>query len=457
MSNEKVEVLLVEDGKDYASLLRTVLARETRTKFHVDWVKTLADAVRHAHKKHVDVAILDLNLPDCSGVETVSRFCSQVPNVPVMVVSGTDDEPVVFDALQKGAKEYLVKDPATVQLLPRAIRYVIERSRSDRSLLKAAKEWRRTFDSITDMVSIVGPDHRFQRVNKALADFLGYAPKDLIGKCCFELVHGEDKPFYACSCRKAMESGEAVQTEFFEPKWQIYMESSAAPMKDDHGNLTGCVHIIRNIDNRKRIETQLEQSVEKLYRTLDGTVNALGSALELRDPYTAGHERRVARLAMAIAGDLGLTEDRQDGLRVAGLLHDIGKIAVPSDILSKPGKLSAIEYDMIKTHPQVGHDILAPVEFPWPVARMVVEHHEKLDGSGYPGGLSNGGIMPEARILCVADVVEAMSSHRPYRPARGVESALKEIKSQSGVLYDSDVVEACNRQFKKKGFNFEAA
>ncbi len=193
---------------------------------------------------------------------------------------------------------------------------------------------------------------------------------------------------------------------------------------------------------RKRTEKTLEKTLFGLKRALEGTVTALATTTEKKDPYTAGHQRRVARLACAIAEEMGLSKEFIEGLNTAGLLHDIGKIAVPAEILSKPGKLYDYEFALIKPHPQIGYEILKDIEFPRPVALSVLQHHERMDGSGYPNGLHGDGIVLEAKILAVADVVEAMSTHRPYRPALGVEAALQEIKRRSGTAYDSLVVKA---------------
>lgn len=210
-----------------------------------------------------------------------------------------------------------------------------------------------------------------------------------------------------------------------------------------------------DITRRKRAEEKLRQSCLQLQRTLEGTVNTLVSVIEIRSPYTAGHQRRVAQLACAIANEMGLPEKQIEGIRMAGLIHDIGKITVPAEVLSKPGPLSKLEYGLIKAHPQVGHDVLKGIEFPWPVAQIVLQHHERLDGSGYPQGLSGEDILLETRILAVADVVEAMASHRPYRPPRGLDKALKEISQNRGVLYDPKAVDACLKLFIKKGFTFK--
>jgi putative nucleotidyltransferase with HDIG domain len=228
----------------------------------------------------------------------------------------------------------------------------------------------------------------------------------------------------------------------------------AVAVRDDAGKIKYFDGVIEDITERKQAE-ELQQTFERLRITLDGTVHALAATAETTDPYTAGHQQRVARLAGAIAREMGLSEKQIDGLTVAGTLHDIGKIYVPPSILSRPGKLSEIEFSLIKAHPVVGHDILKTVEFPWPIAEIVMQHQERLDGSGYPRGLRGDDILIEARILCVADVVEAMSSHRPYRPALGIDKALDEITAGRGTQYDPDVVDACLRLFNEKGFIFE--
>jgi len=199
----------------------------------------------------------------------------------------------------------------------------------------------------------------------------------------------------------------------------------------------------------------LQDNDQKWRRIIEETVHALFMAIEKRDPYTAGHERRVANLSQAIGVELGLNAEQTEGMRVTGYLHDFGKIVVPSEILSKPAKLNEYEYQLMQTHPQVGYDILKGLEFPWPVARTILQHHERLDGSGYPNGLTKDEIALESKIVAVADVVEAMSSHRPYRPALGVDQALKEIDEKSGVLFDPDVGRACQKVFRENKFAFD--
>jgi putative methionine-R-sulfoxide reductase with GAF domain len=203
-----------------------------------------------------------------------------------------------------------------------------------------------------------------------------------------------------------------------------------------------------------RIRRAQKNSAEKIQQGLEATLQALSAALELRDPYTAGHQRRVADLARAIAREMGLPEDEAHGVYLAGLVHDIGKIYVPAEILVRPRSLDKMEFALIKTHPQAGYDVLKDVEFPWPIAQAVLQHHERLDGSGYPLGLKGEAIILPARIIACADVVESMGSHRPYRPALGMESALAEIALHRGTLYDPAAVDACVGLVKGKGYAF---
>ncbi|MFH1093472.1 MAG: HD-GYP domain-containing protein [Candidatus Omnitrophota bacterium] len=206
---------------------------------------------------------------------------------------------------------------------------------------------------------------------------------------------------------------------------------------------------------RKKVQKNFEDANKKLTRLLNETIKALASAVEKRDPYTAGHQQRVAMLATAIALEMKLPQEQITGVKTAAIIHDIGKICTPAEILSKPSKLTLYEFNLITMHPEVGYEILKGIEFPWPVSEIVLQHHERVDGSGYPRGLKGDNILLEAHILIVSDVVEAMASHRPYRPALGINKALDEIVNKKGKLYNADVVDACIEIFMKKGFSLE--
>lgn len=209
-----------------------------------------------------------------------------------------------------------------------------------------------------------------------------------------------------------------------------------------------------SVIQRRQAEQKAKQAVEKLLSAMQGTIQAIALTVETRDPYTAGHQRRVTALATSIATEMGRSEELIQGISMAGIVHDIGKIYVPAEIMSKPSRLSKIEFAMIKEHCQAGYDILKSVEFPWPIAQIILQHHERMDGSGYPSGLSREDILPEVRILAVADVVEAMASHRPYRPALGLDKALEEITQNKGKLYDPKVADACKKLFAEGRFKF---
>jgi len=225
----------------------------------------------------------------------------------------------------------------------------------------------------------------------------------------------------------------------------IWASLTIQAIRDEQGKTLYFEGLMEDITSRRN-------SVEQLRKALGGTIQAIASVVETKDPYTAGHQRRVADIARAIAREMGLSPEQISGLRMAAIIHDIGKVSVPSEILSSPRKLTALEFNLIKTHAQSGYDIVKDIEFPWPIARMIIEHHERMDGSGYPNGLTGDKILPESRILAVADVVEAMATHRPYRPSLGLEKALDEIAKNRGRLYDPEVVDACLRLFREKGY-----
>jgi PAS domain S-box-containing protein len=209
-----------------------------------------------------------------------------------------------------------------------------------------------------------------------------------------------------------------------------------------------------DITEQKKTETELKEIIHRLRKTLGAAIEAMSATVEARDPYTAGHHRRVADLARSIAIAMNLPRNQIEGIRMAGSIHDIGKISIPAEILSKPSKLTKLEFALIRLHSQTGYDILKDIEFYCPIARIVLEHHERIDGSGYPNGLRRENLLIESRILMVADVVEAMASDRPYRPGLGIELALKEIKKDSGIRYESAVVDTCIGLFHDKGYQF---
>lgn len=256
------------------------------------------------------------------------------------------------------------------------------------------------------------------------------------------IIHAMGNGFFHCEQLIRTDSGKTVPVEasfhFFEMN-----------------NQKTVMAFLRDITEKKEAQMRLQKSMEQLKRIQDETVNALSLTAEKRDLYTSGHQRRVSLLAVAIAHELGWDQTRCEILRISALLHDIGKISIPAEILSKPSTLTRIEYDLIKTHSTAGFEILETIEFPGPVADTVLQHHERVDGSGYPNKLEADQILEEAKVLGVSDVVEAMTFHRPYRPAYGVDIALREIQLNAGRLYDRNVSDACIKVFLEKNFSFE--
>jgi len=327
----------------------------------------------------------------------------------------------------------------------RAMLYMLEDMNETYARVEQAKrEWETTFDAVTDPIFLHDAQGRIVRANSAYAACAGRLLADINGMPYWEVFPQQDGPLSGCLHGY---DKTAEEEEFRTPDGRIYLSHSYA-VCDEHGEYSHSIHFCQDVTERR-------QAASRLRRSLEGTIRAIVTAVEARDPYTAGHQMRVAELAAAIAAEMGLDADRVEGIRWGGMIHDIGKIHLPAEILSKPTRLTEVEYSLIKEHPKVGFDILKGVEFPWPVAEIAHQHHERLDGSGYPQGLKDGQIYLEARILAVADVTEAMASHRPYRPGLGIDKALAEIERGRGKLYDADAVDACCRIFREGKFSFD--
>jgi PAS domain S-box-containing protein/putative nucleotidyltransferase with HDIG domain len=294
--------------------------------------------------------------------------------------------------------------------------------------------------------------------NEALSSQTGYSHEELIGMNYRQYISPETHKPVQRVFSEIYRTGRTVRLFDYEvimKDGQVkYFESWAGLLCDSNSQPFGFRGMARNITARKEVEKQLYKTLESLTKAVGTTIQVMVSAVEVRDPYTAGHQIRSTDLASAIATEMGLLQDKIEAIRMAGPIHDIGKLSVPAEILSKPTKLKNIEFSLIKEHARVGFEVLKDVESPWPLAEIVYQHHERMDGSGYPRQLKGDEILIEARILAVADVVESMSSHRPYRPALGLDAALEEIENNKGTLYDADVVDACLILFRVKGFQF---
>ena len=296
-------------------------------------------------------------------------------------------------------------------------------------------------------------DRIFVYANPRMDEILGVAYGALVGQDVKDFVVDEDWHILVEANERMDLLGSTGHLQVrCQRKDGVLIEIGLQNVASDFEGEPATIGMAQDISERTRAQAEIQQYVLRLERTTEATLQAVSNMVEQRDPYTAGHERRVGELAAAIGVEIGLSAHEIKGLRLAGFVHDVGKIAVPAELLAKPTRLNEAEMALIRMHPQVGHDVLKDIEFPWPIAKVILQHHERMDGSGYPNGLKGPDILLEARIMAVADVVESMSSHRPYRPGLGLDAALAEIERFSGSRYDADVVNACTRLFRQKNY-----
>ncbi len=334
------------------------------------------------------------------------------------------------------------------------VRDITERKRSDQVLRESEQRFRSLVEQSLAGIYII-QDARLAYVNPQFAAIFGYeSSKELLGIDPLTLVAEQDREMVAEKLRSRLGGAQGSMNYTFaavrKDGRRIFVGVHGTPAS--HGGRPAVIGLIQDVSEKKQADEQIQRHVKELEVAFMNTIEVATSLVDMRDPYTAGHEKRVGQISAAIGAQLGLDAHVIEGLRISGFIHDIGKIIVPAEILSKPGRLSAAEFELIKGHPKAGYDILKKVDFPWPLADVAYQHHERMDGSGYPRGLRGEEILLEARITAVADVIEAMSSHRPYRPSIGLEGALREIERGRGTSYDSIVADACRRLFREKHY-----
>jgi PAS domain S-box-containing protein/putative nucleotidyltransferase with HDIG domain len=345
------------------------------------------------------------------------------------------------------------QDSGEPDYLISVIEDITTRKRNEQKLIESEERFRGLVEQ--SLVGIYMSDGaNVHYINPRAEEILGYDAGGLTGASLTPLVMDQDRPAVVHEIRRLVKGETAVAKMDFRMRCKdgSEVEVGAQCLRTNVDGRPAIIGVMQDISEKKRAEAEIKRYVTELEIAFMSTVEVATYLSELRDPYTVGHERRVADIAVAIGGELGLDARHQEGLRVAGYLHDIGKIAIPAEILSKPGKLGPIEFLLIKGHAQASYEVLKNVQFPWSVAEIVLQHHERMDGSGYPQGLKGEAILLEARILAVADVIEAMSSHRPYRAGLGIDKALAEIESGRGSTYDPQVVDACLRLFRDKAY-----
>jgi PAS domain S-box-containing protein len=332
---------------------------------------------------------------------------------------------------------------------------ITERKQAENNLQESEERYRIVVENAHEAI-IITQDMKMVFANQAATEQIGYSKETLTSGVFTSFIHPDDRRMVADYSIKRL-NGENIPSVYSfriisqdgKIKW---VELNATVIEWNKKPAT--LNFLNEMTERKLLEEERIESYNRIKKTLQAAVQSIALLVETKDPYTSGHQERVSQLAQAIAKEIGFTEDQLDFISTASIIHDLGKVSVPSELLSKPTKLSDLEFNLIKVHSQAGYNILKDIDFPWPVADVVLQHHERMNGSGYPQNLHGEAILLEARILAVADVVEAISSHRPYRPALGISAALDEISKNKGILYDANVVDACLKLFREHNFAF---
>lgn len=439
-------IALVDDEPDDRTLIEMALRGETDLRNRpIRHIRNPQDLEEALQDKALALVVTDHRLGWSDGLQVLKRVRYRDPNIPVIFFTATGSEEVAVAALKGGARDYLTK---TARHLPRLVR-VIRQSLEERSTADRVRDleerWTRLFADTPVGLYRTTRDGRTLAANEAMRTILGLDPDTPFPQAWEVYQDPEDRRRFLDRLR-----ANGVVRDFLVPmrrrdgtsRW-CSLNARLVPDPLEGEVIEGAM-----LDVTDRVDQE-----RRLRKTLEATIEALALALEKRDPYTAGHGRRVAVLARRIGEVLGLDPDTRRGLYLGGLLHDIGKIAVPAEILTRPARLSQAEFQIVQSHCTAGSEILKGVAFPWPVEDMARHHHERLDGSGYPDGLEGDAISRWARILAVADVAEAMASHRPYRPALGIPAALEEIQAHRGTLYDGDAVDACVEVLRTAGID----
>jgi PAS domain S-box-containing protein len=325
-------------------------------------------------------------------------------------------------------------------------------------ILPPGLDWWLIFEHMPQGVIVIDLHFNIISVNRMFSVVTGIGREKVSGKKCFDIIAGPLCRTFNCPMKRMQKGVELLEfkgEEYFAVGEQIPCIVSVSPYVDVNGHFAGIVENITDIGIIMQTRIELKESHDRLRKAMGGIIQAISLTIEKRDPYTAGHQRRVAKFCRVIAHELGFSWERIQGLRMAAAIHDLGKIHVPAAILNKPGKLSKHEMAIIKMHPQTAYDILRGIDFPWHLAEIIFQHHERLNGTGYPRGLKGDQIIQEAQILAVSDVCEAMSSFRPYRPELGIDAAIKVLKNDQGRLYDAEIVDIAIDLLSNKGFNFK--
>lgn len=450
------KLLIVEDNPGDVRLIIEML-HDSDGNMTVEIVDTQAAAIDRLAVADIDLVLLDLGLPDSQGLETFTRLRDAAPGVAIIVFTGNSDVELAVSAVKGGAQNFLVKDRVSAELMTQAISYAIERKQVEKALASSESRLKAMFEQAPVGIALVEPlSGCIREANARFLEITGWSEEDLLARGWEGITHPDDvqQEMLAFSKMGAGEiDGFTMAKRYVRRDDQIawaILTVSAIKSPD----LYLCM--VEDITADKAAEDLAAWQTERIKRTLTSVIDIAGNIVEVRDPYTAGHQRRVAELAARLAHELGMSDLEVADIHVAGLLHDVGKAAVPTDILGKPGSISPVEFELIKGHAEAGYRIAVSANMDEPIPELIHQHHERCDGSGYPRGLVGDEILSGAKVLAVADVVEAMMSHRPYRPALGIDAALAEIERGVGRLYDAEVCDACVALFREDHFQWSA-
>jgi putative nucleotidyltransferase with HDIG domain len=476
MVSENIVILAIDDNKDNLVVLKAMIA-DSFSDANFLSAKDGEEGISMAKEFCPDVILLDILMPGLDGFQTcrIIKEDNSINYIPIVFMTAlkTSSESRV-KALEAGAEGFLSKPVDEIELTVQikamvkvkkaneVIRHEKEHLKMmvavrTREIAQSEMRYKSLFDNMLEgfaYCKMLFEDNKpadfiYLEVNEKFEELTGL--KNVVGKKGSEAIAGlrETNPELIKTYGRVAMTGKPARFETYIRDLDMWFLLSAyCPEKGYF------VVVFDIITERKRAEEKLMQSYKKIESTLDSAIMTIASICEARDPYIAGHQLKVAQLACAIAEEIGLPDDTIKNLKTAAILHDIGKINIPASILAKPGKLTDIEFAMIKSHSQTGYDIIKTMDMPLSISTMILQHHERIDGSGYPGGLKNGEILLESKILVVSDVTEAMTSHRPYRPALGTDAAMDEISKNRGILYDTGISDACLKIFYKKGFKF---
>jgi PAS domain S-box-containing protein len=467
-----IKVLVIDDDTFLRESICSYLEDSDFSLSEADNGKVGLDKFR---SENPDVVLLDLRMPEMDGLELLPLLVKEKPETPVVIVSGMGTIQDSIEALRLGAWDYITKPIHEMAFLEHSICRALERAQMMRELrqyqegLESLVDLRTNelkqqhallqslINSIPDLIFYKDKQGNYLGCNSAFEAYCGKSEKEIIGKSDFELFRQQTGKPYRQKVQQMLSQGEPVKNE----QWlnypdgrQVLVDTLKTPFYGPDGELFGLIGVSRDITERMQAEKERKQHAEELQRSLVQTIQAVAIAMEKRDPYTAGHQQRVSALSVRIGREMGLPEVQLEGLRLGSMIHDIGKISIPAEILNRPAKLSINEFEIIKRHSLVGWEIIKDISFPWPLAQMILQHHERFDGSGYPNGLRAEEIILEARIIAVADVVEAMASHRPYRASLGLKAAIDEITALRQKHFDPEVVDTCIAILNQPDFDF---